>query len=618
MLKNKIYRRYMISILCIIMLLIGWWIFILSNVEIMHEWTLESGEGQWFTAEADSLSKIGFCMDDINAEPYAESLMMAADVSLYDQKGTQIWNSRDNMIPVSVNSLVPAEGVVKTSIRLVMGQKYRIICDTDDLDARKLTFSFYGGTEAFFPLFLILGCMLLILYSVLYFCYYGIFHISYLKAFFVVMVLLGAASTVVLIPYGVPDEPMHFSNAYFISDIVMKKMARSDAGMVSTGILRNPIFGNGQSLTNFWSSWNYGNKLIPCANRYTLIGGMPHYSYVIPAFGLTIARLMSAPYQIVLIAGRMTNYLMYVLIVLLAMRVCPKMKWAVAAISFLPSTVWLADSYSYDAWNLAFCILLVCYCVRCREAKFITWKNLLTIGMITLLFAPIKFIYVLIALMVLVIPREKIAIRHKKKAIALAGVVVLLIIAVLIIARGDEVMAFLGSSNFDANSDAARAGMTYSPAYVLQHPMKVMLVFIHTIIANFESYVVMGVIGENYAEYVPSFILVVMILLCVAVMAGTGWNLEVLRSEKRVSWLVFAFGVLSVLAAFLFLFSAPDSDSIGLITGVQGRYFLPFMIITPFLYTNKQCAGSLSKYTSGMALLSEIAVLAKFAGIIGS
>ena len=615
---SKIYRRYIVSVLIILIMLSGWWVFVLSHTEVAHEWVLENGAGKWFVAETDSLQKIGICKDDINAEIYADPYAIKAKVIISDQNGECVWNSSTENVNVYINSIQPDEGLIQKPVYLHQGQKYKIECISEKKVLTNLTYAFYGEKDNILPFFLLLGSLLIFVYSFVYFFFYKVLHFSYLNFFVISMAFAAITCSIIMIPFCVPDEPMHFSNAYYISIEMMKLLHRPDANMVATGILRNPIFGKGQDLNFFWSDWVYGNKMVPCANRYSLIGGMPHYSYIIPALGITVARMTGAPYQIILIAGRIANMLMYTAVTLLAMRICPSMKWAVTAISFLPSTVWLADSYSYDAWNLAFSILLVCYCVYCRDLAQITWINGILIMIITLIFAPIKFLYAVIAFMALLVPRKAISKEHQKQVILISVFAVLTVCIILILTRGDEVFAFLRGNNFDIRSDAAIAGTSYSPLFVVNHPLNVMLVFFHTIVKNFESYIIMCFLGENYAEHVPSSLFFVQLVLFMLIMSGTGWKLKTTIRERNLAIGVTGIGVLSVFVAFLFLFSVPSTGTIGLITGVQGRYFLPFLILTPFFCAKKKSADQIVPCIALMIVLSEIVSLAKFSGIIGS
>ncbi len=119
-------------------------------------------------------------------------------------------------------------------------------------------------------------------------------------------------------------------------------------------------------------------------------------------------------------------------------------------------------------------------------------------------------------------------------------------------------------------------------------------------------------------EYVPSFLFFVQLLLFMLIMSGTGWQLKTTVKERNLSIGVTILGVLSVFVAFLFLFSVPNTGTIGLITGVQGRYFLPFLILTPFFCAKKKSADQIVPCVALMIVLSEIVSLAKFSGIIGS
>ena len=157
---SKIYRRYIVSILFILMMLSGWWVFILSHTEVSHEWVLENGAGNWFIAETNVLQKIGICKDDINAEIYADPYAIKAKVIISDQKGECIWNSAAEDMNIYINSIQPNEGLIQKTVYLHKGQKYKIECISDKKVLTNLTYSFYGEKESILPFFFLLGFLL--------------------------------------------------------------------------------------------------------------------------------------------------------------------------------------------------------------------------------------------------------------------------------------------------------------------------------------------------------------------------------------------------------------------------------------------------------------------------
>lgn len=58
----------------------------------------------------------------------------------------------------------------------------------------------------------------------------------------------------------------------------------------------------------------------------SLIGNMPHFSYIVSAVGITLARMIRAPYQIVLVAGRLANVILYAVVSFIAIRTSPRLK----------------------------------------------------------------------------------------------------------------------------------------------------------------------------------------------------------------------------------------------------------------------------------------------------
>jgi uncharacterized membrane protein len=615
--NNRIFR-YVVMIAVLIIGMSVWWNISLSQASVSDEWILESADGNSFAAEDSVITQIGICNDNAASVSETESTPEAFSIEIKDASGNTIWSRNVTDATIPVRKLEPLPGLVTKPISLQKGKTYQIVCTGDRLQQESLSFSFYGARKSLISMYLSICALIILICSTGYFYATAAVRRHGMGVFAIVMILLTIAGSIAMVPLCVPDEEIHFSNAYAISNQIMQVFYLQDSQAALSGITRTVAFGDAQYSWNFWNNHQYGNTLLADGgSQYTLIGMMPHYSYVISAIALTLTRILHAPYQVVLMSGRFANLLFYVLIVLIAAKINPGMKWVLAAISFLPSTLWIVNSYSYDGWNLALCILLFCYCAHCRDCERVSWKHFITVFAITVLMVPVKFIYFVMVFSVLLIPKEKISLKHKKAALLIGAVAIGAVAVLLFATRGDEVIAFLGN-HVDNRSDALTTGTSYSLPWVIRHPGEVFLVFGNTLITYLPKYIGKCFVGDNFDSYVPSFYDAIIIILFIIIICGSTARGYLTKRDKAVSAGVFILGSLAVLGSFLFLYSVPGTDRIGLIEGVQGRYFLPYLICLPYVFGGKIRISDQNKtfVVAGMVLCTAMTILCRFAGII--
>ena len=235
-----------------------------------------------------------------------------------------------------------------------------------------------------------------------------------------------------------------------------------------------------------------------------------------------------------------------------------------------------------------------------------------------LLFVPIKVIYVIFALALFLIPHKKITTLQKRKLLIIGGSFLIIALSIFLKIRGHEIMRVLSGSNADPRSEAGMLGTAYSLSWVIHHPYNTFLVFCRTLIINTDRYITKCFIGENYDAYVPSVIIfpVISIYLIIS-MAST----HVIRRDRYLritAASIFFIGSFFVFSVFLFIFSVPDLSRIGEIGGVQGRYFLPFVILILFFLKKKIeiKEKTLQKLFIALLFFTMLSILFKMSGII--
>lgn len=88
--------------------------------------------------------------------------------------------------------------------------------------------------------------------------------------------------------------------------------------------------------------------------------------------------------------------------------------------------------------------------------------------------------------------------------------------------------------------------------------------------------------------------------------------------ERIVAGGIFIVGAVAVLTAFLFSYSVIHVESIGTISGVQGRYFMPFFIFLPIILQSKiiRIEGREITLLKCMAVMNAVCMWCNFARLI--
>lgn len=411
--------------------------------------------------------------------------------------------------------------------------------------------------------------------------YIGIFRSDSSKKriglFLTTMLLLGGLTSVTMVPLCVPDEPTHYNNSLYVSNTILSKFGQD--GITTEEDVAVKPFGKEDYIYEFWHDE-------VAADEYLEIKGtekteqMPLYPYFLPGFVLTLLRPFFS-HEIYITVTRIVNLMLFALISILCMKLCPRLKYQILAVSLLPAVIWITCSFSYDCLNLALANLFLCYCIYCHDKESVSIWNLLALVVIIALMAPTKYIYAVMVLFALIIPKDKIQIKHKR-IITIAGLVVISAVAVMVVStRVSEVMYLLqGGMDNRAGGDATQG---YTLGYVIRNPIEMILVYFKTVIEYSEEYILKSVCGDNFSEYVPPILKVILLVMFLVIMSCAGSD-GLTRKDRIVTWGTYIIMVLMIFTSFLFLFSyIPGTDEVGTIGGVQGRYFMPMMLMLPFM-----------------------------------
>lgn len=616
--------KKILFVIAVILFMAIWWSIRIQDASAREEIILDSSYPLEFTARFSEIHGFAFCSDALENSVDSPGEEISLQLQIIDDENNIVWKQQADNVQIGMSEFVESKQYEGLPIILETGKNYKITYESENLAPESLTIAILGRERDFFIYYVIL-CILfaLIMGGSLFFLLKDDKEIKISK-FIIVYSLIGTAYMFVLIPFSVQDEPTHFAQAYAISSEWLGQDGIDEYGRVyvyQNGLRRVNWCGNAQTQYRFWSDWSYGN--IPCKEvsiQYEYSAVLQKYVYYVPALGITIARIMALPYQFVLLFGRLTNFMLFVLICWLALRINRKMQRSIMAIMLLPQVIWMGISMSYDAWNMAFSILLFSYCIYCREKEtLVSWKDMLILSGIGVLLAPVKFIYFVMAFAVLLIPCK--AFKNRWNQFMCYGSVMISTLLAALIARGSSAVNYATTETVDVRSiDIVNVDrQRYTIQWILHNPIRTIKVYLNTMFEQTENYIYKGINGE-IIEAAPQIIIFGILVIMILIMMDEADTLNDYHNKDRIISIgIIATGCGLVLTTFLFVYSFVYEYSIGIIEGVHGRYFLPFICFLPLAIKNSMFSIPREKKNYliiGMIILSLVVLICDFESIV--
>lgn len=313
------------------------------------------------------------------------------------------------------------------------------------------------------------------------------------------------------------------------------------------------------------------------------VGAAGQYTpaYLLPALMIRIGRLFHLPFTVLYQMGRFGNLLMYALVMFFAIRFIPIGKRILTMIGLMPTPVFLACTYSYDATVIAFTALGLALVLReiLTPGEKLSWKTFFLTGFVFLFGMISKAVYAPLVLIALTLPAEKFA--DKKQAWLVRGGVLL---ACLFLAATFVLPTLVGGqevSDFRGGDTSSVSQMSY----ILGNPVAYANVLIANIWNTAPDYLagrsVFGLMGHLGAVPFADWFYI----LAAGVVFTDTYQDERIRtsgnpavlSVGRKIWMFLMCGAAAALV-WTGLYMAYTEVGKTVIAGVQGRYYLPLLL----------------------------------------
>lgn len=411
------------------------------------------------------------------------------------------------------------------------------------------------------------------------------------KVFLFTILCLGVIYNFILTPYMTPDEKYHIDMSYRHSNTLLgidqigenKCLKRADdAEMEFTS---EPSLTNYKNIYDGLFSFVQDGRLVEA--EATANTEAPMILYLPAVLGMTLARLLRLGTVPMLLIARWCSLLFFACMVYWGMKKLPFGKMTLFLLAVLPMNLQQCTSFSYDAVITGTILLYSCYCIALAyNDEPVKPKDILVMGILGIVFIYGKSgIYLPMCLLALLIPAKKFGGRRIWGACT-AGLFILPVlsflnkntVAVNYIATTTEATATVGSST--------TAG--YTIGYFLQQPLELVRILANTVSDKTAFYLMslagqkMGWVEIEISEIIPVLFLLLLIL---SVLKTKEEPFYVKSWHKW--WIAFiclaCTGI--ILAGMLLTWTPKDYISI---EGVQGRYFIPFMLALSLIGRNRR------------------------------
>lgn len=378
------------------------------------------------------------------------------------------------------------------------------------------------------------------------------------------------------------DDEIHYARALELSNVLNDVMYKADEINIGEytikigehlGYERNSYVQNRDRLDAIYES----KELV--SHEFTYFN-FSSVSSIPSAIGIILGRGLNLSYTSVFNMGRLFNLLPYIVLFYLAIKRLKYGKVLAACIGLIPTSIFMASSYSYDSWVTAFTVLGFAYFIReLQEETYVTYKSMIImIGSLTLGCLP-KAIYFPLLFPLLFMPTKKFKDKKQQK------VYYAMVIGAALFLIGTFLLPMLigGTGTGDARG-GTEVNATEQIKFILHNPWQYAKILYQFLL----SYISIGNAGAMLQKF--SYVgdggyygIVCLILAVVAFLdtEDTDNNHTLVKGMA----LLANTGVIVLASTALYIdFTAVASTTIA---GVQGRYLIP--TIFPALYSLGWC-----------------------------
>ena len=409
-------------------------------------------------------------------------------------------------------------------------------------------------------------------------------NVAICKQFLFVGVIFGVLFILLLPPGQAPDDINHFRRAYGITDgiiVASEKVGETEAVgsnlPVEAGEFEDyPSSGAYERVGEALSQGDSGEK---AEQAYTNTALYNFLCYLPQAFAASIGRILGMSTMGIAYLMKIFNFVVWILLTYFAIKLIPKFKKVVLFIALLPITLQEATSMAPDALTIGLGLFLVSYVLYLaygHKEKAMSRGELAVLYVLAILIGFCKIVYFPLVLLYLVIPDRMFG-GKKRKWLHLGiifGVSLVLNLLWLMVSSG-----MLIEFNPGVNSKEQLM-------MIIKNPLRYLVVMFNTVNAHSEFWLsnMLGMLLGAFSFNLPNILFYMSFAVLVILFAQRDERIEMQKYDRAVFILVF---LLILALIFTSLYIQWTAVGAALVDGIQGRYFLPILLLIPIMMSRK-------------------------------
>lgn len=325
-------------------------------------------------------------------------------------------------------------------------------------------------------------------------------------------------------------------------------------------------------------------------------------AYLPQSVMLAFARILGLPFSFGYMLGKLGNLLFYTLVMAIAVRLSKIGKIYIAMIGLLPTPLFLATAYAYDAVVTVFVFLGFVLWLNeiLDKQKKMKWYTALAMILCFVIGTWSKVIYIVMMLLLCFLPKEKFDSKWKS---ALFRVGIIVIVGMLLITIYKSPIEATGataelqkSTEFLGDKRASGANFEKQIKHIFKEPFVYTKVLLRSLKNSAFDYILGTSTWLLYA-YVGRFPTIFAALTSLLLVGGSLFQTKedrkiILGVRWKILLGVMAFGMASLVWTGLYItFTKVGANYI---SGVQGRYYIPFLLPLMFVFKNNKCKLNIS------------------------
>ncbi|WP_373212134.1 DUF2142 domain-containing protein [Ruminococcus sp. 5_1_39BFAA] len=398
--------------------------------------------------------------------------------------------------------------------------------------------------------------------------------------------------------YNAWDEEVHFKNVYSIASGKNVEWSEAALEIINRTV---PVCNTKAEYAELRKAMDEkGQEYLYVERKETAVVPYSFLAYIPMAIFVKAGMILGLSFSQIYMIGKIGNLLFYILVMFWAIYLARQKKLFIVFIAMMPTSIYLAASYSYDAVVFG-CVTLGCV-LWCNE-MFYSQKRYQTANIIGAIFllsvgCLSKAVYIPLILLMLLLP-QFMKMNKKQKTVFALGILAILGLIMMTFVLPVFSNTVAGNLSFGGDSRGGDTSVVRQIISMVKHPWTSIKLMVTNVLRfdNFRNlgdsassnyfwgslmFLNLGSLGILSHKWVALLIPVVVLLLLYREKPEEALHYQ--KGYKLIIGLIIAMTVFLIWLA-LYLSFTPVGDEA--IAGVQARYYLPLIYLIALLISNR-------------------------------